>query len=241
MLHSLTLILTLAFAPSLALLWFFYHKDRYEPEPKKYVVLLFILGAFLAFFLLTLMQSFIFPLINEYFLTAVTLNILLTALVIGIIEEPLKGIFLRIPYSSKEMLGIMDGVVYGVSIGLGFASVENFLYGIGYEGANISVERAILNPIAQSVWAATIGVGYGLRAERELESKKGAGFRKGGEVIHFLLIAIFLHFLWNFTIVIAGDNYQYYGIVVAIILFNLYIISYFLKSGIIEDKGRYGS
>jgi len=42
------------------------------------------------------------------------------------------------------------------------------------------------------------------------------------------------------TIIVTGDDYPCYYFVIAIILFNLYIISYFLKSGIVVDRGRFG-
>lgn len=44
----ITYIAFFAYAPTLAILWYFYHKDKYEPEPKRYVVATFLLGATLS-------------------------------------------------------------------------------------------------------------------------------------------------------------------------------------------------
>uniref|UniRef100_A0A7V1EHJ7 PrsW family intramembrane metalloprotease n=1 Tax=candidate division WOR-3 bacterium TaxID=2052148 RepID=A0A7V1EHJ7_UNCW3 len=35
----------IALAPCLFLFWYFIHRDRYEPEPKRYIIKIYFLGA----------------------------------------------------------------------------------------------------------------------------------------------------------------------------------------------------
>jgi RsiW-degrading membrane proteinase PrsW (M82 family) len=215
---NLITIFILAYAPSLALLWYFYHKDKYEPEPKKYVIITFFYGALnsviIAIFLETLIMSFIPS-------TALTI-----ALVAALIEEPAKAYVIRVPYNAGQMNGIMDGVVYGVAAGLGFAATENLFFGLGF-GVGITLIRALLTPIAHGVWSATIGVGFGLKAEG----------RNG--LLFFFLIAIMLHFLWDYAVFMSEKNLLYFSFVIWLIIVNAVLISYFVKTGLEEDRQKY--
>ncbi|ADI74243.1 conserved hypothetical protein [Methanohalobium evestigatum Z-7303] len=219
--HTITLIIILAYAPSLALLWYFYHKDKYEPEPKRYVILTFIYGALNSVIIAMFFEQLLFQFIPR--------TIFSIAIVAGVVEEITKGYIIRIPYKAKQMDGIMDGVVYGVAAGLGFAATENLLYGFGF-GVGISVQRALLTPIAHGVWTATIGVGYGLKAENKLKLP----------LIYFFFAAISLHFLWNYFALLSRDIPILFSVVILLILFNIAIISYFVNAGLKEDRIKYG-
>ncbi|MFP3909332.1 MAG: PrsW family intramembrane metalloprotease [Archaeoglobaceae archaeon] len=219
--HTLALIFVLAYAPSIALLWYFYHKDKYEPEPRKYVILTFIYGAINSVVIAVFLEGLIFQAIPS---TALTI-----AIVAALIEEPAKAFVVRVPYKAGQMDGIMDGVVYGAAAGLGFAATENLFYGMGF-GAGITFVRALLTPIAHGVWTATVGVGFGLRAEK----------RSYSALPILLLIAIFLHFLWNYAASMAQQNESFISIQVLLILLNIYIVFYLMRRGLKEDKIRFG-
>ncbi len=219
--HTLALIAVLAYAPSIALLWYFYHKDKYEPEPRRYVILTFIYGAINSVVIAIFLENLIFQSIPS---TALTV-----ALVAALVEEPAKAFVVRVPYKAGEMDGIMDGVVYGTAAGLGFAATENLFYGMGF-GAGITLVRAFLTPIAHGVWTATVGVGYGLRSEN----------RSYRALPILLLVAMSLHFLWNYTASIAQQNQAFVSIQVLLILLNIYIVSYLIKRGLRDDRRKFG-
>ncbi len=219
--HTLAVIAVLAYAPSIALLWYFYHKDKYEPEPRRYVILTFIYGAINSVVIAIFLENLIFQSIPS---TALTV-----ALVAALVEEPAKAFVVRVPYKAGEMDGIMDGVVYGTAAGLGFAATENLFYGLGF-GAGITLVRAFLTPIAHAVWTATVGVGYGLRSEKK--SYKALPV--------LLLVAMSLHFLWNYTASIAQQNQAFISIQVLLILLNIYIVAYLIKRGLREDRLKFG-
>jgi len=218
--QSFALIIFLAYAPSLALLWYFYHKDRYEPEPKRYVIMTFIYGALNSVVIAVFFETLLFHIIPA---TALTV-----ALVASIVEEPAKAFVIRVPYNAEQMDGIMDGVVYGVAAGLGFAATENLFYGLGF-GAGITIVRALLTPIAHGVWSATVGVGFGLKSE-------GKNF-----LPFLLLLAIVLHFFWNYSVFLAEGDSMYFSVVALLILVNLALILYLVKKGLKEDEIRFSN
>jgi len=214
-----TLILLISFAPCLALLWYFYHKDKYEPEPLRYVAITFIYGAVfstaVAMFVENVLDLVLPP-------SAITL-----ALIASVVEEPAKALAIRIPYKDGQMDGIMDGVVYGVAAGLGFAATENLLYGLGF-GTGVTIIRAFLTPIAHATWSATIGVGFGLKSE---------GYNN---LPMFFIVAMLLHFTWDYSVFMSSVNPYYTTFVFLILILNVALIRYFLKAGLIEDKLKFG-
>jgi RsiW-degrading membrane proteinase PrsW (M82 family) len=120
-------LLTLALAPGAVIGLYIYLKDRYEPEPIRLVVLSFFLG-FVSIFI-TLVISFpvhwLIP-INEKDLTEQAVH---AFLLVALIEEFSKFIFVRwVLYPNKNFNEPFDGIVYAVSVSLGFAGLENIMY-----------------------------------------------------------------------------------------------------------------
>lgn len=106
-------ILLAGVAPGLALLSYFYLKDKYEPEPVSMVVNTFFSGA-----LIIIPIAFI-----EYVLkieNIVQFNSIYAIFSSGLIEEFFKWtVLFFIAYKSAEFDEPFDGIVYGTSISLG--------------------------------------------------------------------------------------------------------------------------
>ncbi|MBO8175371.1 MAG: PrsW family intramembrane metalloprotease [Thermococcus sp.] len=219
----LSTIVFFAYAPALALLWYFYHEDKFEPEPKKYVIGTFILGGTLSVIVAFIIESILTPGRANFGYTIFPATAFYLALTAGIVEEPAKALAIRWPYKAGQMDGIMDGVVYGVAAGLGFAATENLLYGLGY-GVGTTITRAFLTPIAHATWSAIVGVGYGLKAEGKIHS-----------VTNYFALAIFLHFIWDYYAFLAIAVPAYYILVIMLLFLNLALIRYFVMLGQKED------
>ncbi len=221
MVHVEGLIVFFAYTPSLALLWYFYHKDKLEPEPKRFVAFTFVFGA---------SSSALVTLVVERFLLSfLPSTAFVVALVASVVEEPAKALALRLPFSRDQMDGIMDGVVYGGAAGLGFAATENLLYGLGF-GPSVTIARGFLTPVAHAAWSIVIGVGFGLKSEGKIDS-----------LFNYYLLAIVLHFAWNFNLLSGTDSVLKYLIYMVIIFVNIRLIQYFLRKGREEDlkKSRF--
>jgi len=220
----LTGLVFFAYAPALAVLWYFYHKDKYEPEPKSYVIMTFLLSATVSVGIAYVLESILT--IGGLIKPILPATAFYVALVAGVVEEPAKALALRLPYRAGQMDGIMDGLVYGVAAGLGFAATENFLYGLGW-GLGVTLVRAFLTPFAHATWTAIIGVGYGLLAEGKTYS-----------LSPFYALAIFLHFTWDYFAFLSSTVPAYNIMLIFLILVNISIIRYFLILGEEEDRRK---
>jgi RsiW-degrading membrane proteinase PrsW (M82 family) len=220
---TLYVLFLFAYVPSLAILWYFYSKDRLEPEPKRYVAMTFVYGAVVSIGIAIFLEK----ILQEIFQDIIP-PVLAISLFSAIVEEPSKALAIRFPYDAGQMDGVMDGVVYGVAAGLGFAATENFLYGIGF-GVEVTLFRVLLIPIGHGAWTSITGVGYGLKSEGKVSS-----------VVPFLLIAIVFHFSWNYLVIISSEFYPYMLFLVIVFLLNIGILRYFVSLGYKEDVEKFG-
>jgi RsiW-degrading membrane proteinase PrsW (M82 family) len=124
------------------------------------------------------------------------------------IEESTKGLGLVVLYAffRRHFDNVLDGVVYGALIGLGFAVFENFMYYaqthevVGVLG--LTLVRGVLTAVgSHPAFTALTGVGFGLA--RVLRR----GFLRWLLPPLFLAGAMFVHFSWNtFTGLFMTDN-----------------------------------
>ncbi len=192
----------LGYAPALFIMWYVYHKDRIEPEPKIYVVLTFLFASLISTSLAMLLEK---PLSGIYvFIFA------------PFIEEFTKMLALLIPYRRKMFDGVMDGVVYGVAAGLGFASFENLVYGLSY-GYGTALIRAFLTPVAHSAFTSITGVGFGLKSEGKTSS-----------ILPYFVLASLFHLVWNVSALTGAFILTLFGA-------NLLLLYVLIKIGIRED------
>ena len=188
-----------AFTPAviylLPLIWL----DRYDPEPLWLLALAFAWGALVA--------VLISVVVNTVIGVAVTLSVSenageLAGAVISapIFEEGSKGLGLLILliFFRRYFDDILDGIVFGGVIALGFATVENVMYygsalAEGGIGAMIFlfVLRGILSPFAHVTFTAMTGIGCGIARE----SHRGA-VKILAPVIGYIF-AVTLHAVWN--------------------------------------------
>jgi RsiW-degrading membrane proteinase PrsW (M82 family) len=184
--------------------------DRYESEPLWMLAMAFFWGATIAVFIAYLINT-----IGGYYVAHLTQSIIIAKLygaVISapIVEESAKAmmLFLLFFWKKDEFDGVVDGFVYAGMIGLGFAMTENFQYygnvinearGIhNPEFHQIYFLRGMLAPYSHPLFTSMTGIGLGAARQSRHTALK---------VILPILglgLAMFLHFLWNFSAVVAG-------------------------------------
>jgi RsiW-degrading membrane proteinase PrsW (M82 family) len=128
LLALLALITGLALAPALLYVLLIWWLDRYEKEPISLAVLAFVWGATPAILLALVFEILLgIPLggagpIGEFSEATV---------VAPIVEEATKGIILFVLFLAyrHEFDDVLDGILYGALVGLGFSVVENIVYG----------------------------------------------------------------------------------------------------------------
>jgi len=122
-----------AFVPAFFFAWFINWLDRYEKEPKLLLIATFLWGAIVA-----VVGAIIVSLIMDMGFMMVLGDEGLADLAGGsitapLVEESWKGLAVLIVFLlfRKEFDSILDGIVYGAIVGLGFAATENVLYFFG--------------------------------------------------------------------------------------------------------------
>ena len=165
-----------------AVLWlgFFYLMDRHEPEPKQLVAGVCVLGALIAAPLADFVQAQAVPpvALAVHGLSPFSLDRVLHAvLVVGLSQEMCKYAVVRYTvYMSKEFDEPMDGIVYMMACGTGFAVWVNYhrLSGQNHEVyLSIGAAQAVVTTLAHASFAGLLGYVLG----RAKFSRRGAPVR----------------------------------------------------------------
>lgn len=192
--------------PGLIWLWIFYRTDRYEPEPKKLVMLTFALG------ILSIIPAFIGERLGEHVYPYLASIESAAAAPLGELSNPLPlfiGCFLIIGpceeiskflavrlfiYRNREFDEPLDGIIYASAAALGFASLENVFYvvdwthGLGIRWGMLGVRSFLALP-GHVIFAATWGYALGRKK-----------FNPQYQVWPRLLAAAGLHGLYDFLL-----------------------------------------
>ncbi len=127
---SLLPLLTLAgaVAPAVFLLHYVYARDKYEHEPLALIVRVYLMS-FLAVLPALALELAGIVVLEGLGAGAVVGAALMAFVVVGTAEEGTKFLFVRwLAFRRPEFNEPYDGIMYAVSVGLGFATMENIGY-----------------------------------------------------------------------------------------------------------------
>ncbi len=147
--------------------------DRYEHEPWQVLVAAFLWGALVATFIAAILNSIIGEVLTGLLGEGLG-EVLSTSAVAPVIEESAKGFALLLLYwiVRHEFDNVLDGIVYGSLVGIGFAMTENILYfgrmmesnGIAGLGVLFYL-RVFLGGFGHALYTGTTGAGLGFARE----------------------------------------------------------------------------
>lgn len=212
----------------LFLLWKY---DRYDPEPLGLYLKNFFWGAAGAIFLAIIGTELVTAVFLFFISDAKTIDILQTIAFAPLVEETTKGLFLFGTVMSRKFDNMTDGIVYGGAIGLGFGMTENFLYFTTY-GDTFSnwlflvIIRTLFTAVMHCVTTGTFGAFLGY-------AKFAPPAKKFTFPVFGFVIAVFIHFAWNFSV--SFDNTSLLGILFLIITILIFLGT-FAKSISLERK-----
>jgi RsiW-degrading membrane proteinase PrsW (M82 family) len=148
--------LILAIAPGIAISLYIIFKDQYNREPRKHLIISFLLGI-LAIFPALIIES-IFTIADEFTFFHTIQGIGIKAFFfVALVEEFCKFIMLRFyAYRKPEFDEPFDGIVYAVMVGMGFATLENIFY-VSQYGMVTGVFRMFLAIPAHATFAILMG------------------------------------------------------------------------------------
>ncbi len=172
-------LFVLAVAPAVFMMWQFHHADKYKAESSWLLIGTFVLGG-----LFTIVCVFVEPKPPAHASIAGWFFFFLVG--VALFEELSKFIAVRVlAYRSKLFDETMDGVIFGIAAGLGFAAVENVFYVLQY-GGSVALFRAFVSVPGHAFYGAIMG--YYL-ARAKFDKKPWLGVL--GLAIAMLLHAIF--------------------------------------------------
>ncbi len=193
--HIALSVFAIGFAPGAFWLWYFYSRDRIEPEPRAMVARIFFYGV-----LITVPVAIIEGIlagVTGVLLTSATGVFVLAVVIAPVVEEYAKFFVVRNSvYENREFSEPMDGILYGAAAALGFAAIENAGY-ILYAYLSSPIEavttftfRALISvpahPLISSIWGFSLG-----------QAKFGLSPNPEGAILRGLLLAIFFHGVFN--------------------------------------------
>ena len=208
--------------------------DRYEAEPLWMLATAFFWGAlvatFFAFILNTTSGGIVTALADakagEAFAAVISAPI---------VEETGKAIILFIFFFWKkdEFDGVIDGIVYASMTALGFAMTENILYygkaaamGGGEALTLTLIIRGFFAPFSHPLFTSLTGIGLGLARQSSNIALKVL------TPIIGLLMAIFMHSIWNGSAVFGGGGIfvlTYIIVMVPAFIIMLVVIGFALR------------
>jgi protease PrsW len=189
--YNTLLLLAAATIPSMVIAYWIYRQDHYENEPSRMLLWAFICGC-LSTIPAVIFQTFFKHLENpnSLFDTAI-----FAFGVVGLSEELSKYILLRrFIYPKKDFNEPIDGIVYGVMVGLGFATLENVMYVLnaGENGFSTALGRAFTAVPAHAAFGVLMGAYVGLA---KFIPEKAAIYTFIG-----IGLAVFFHGLYDFCL-----------------------------------------
>lgn len=177
-------IFSAGIAPGLALLSYFYLKDQYDSEPISQVMRTFITGALLVFPIMFIQ----YVLQTENVIPEGIWSALITT---SLLEEFFKWFILF--YTAVKHADFdepYDGIVYGVAVSLGFATMENILYLVA-NGLEYAIGRALLPVSSHALFGVIMGYYFG----------KGKFIVPRGKwLVYSLLVPFLLHAVYDYII-----------------------------------------
>ncbi len=198
------IILAVIILFSFLTIWFYYKKDKYEPEPISRIIKAFIYG------IISIIPSAILSLIALNFIGGG--DFISAVLIAPVVEEVCKALFVVQLSKHESFDGPLDGMIYGAMVGAGFAAGENLLYAFyaaTSEGITSGITLATLRSFSQIIghplYTGLAGAGIG-------EAKVGLSNNKYQQ----LWRAMLLHALWNGSASLPGFGI-YAGLTIVIV------------------------
>lgn len=241
------ILLAAAVIPAVVLFIYVYNKDRCEKEPTGLLIGLLVLGAvcIVPAYLLeraaTLVIDGAFR--NTYYTTADSMIFRSTAsfygylavdnlLGVALIEEGLKWlVLLLVTRKNKNFDNFFDGLIYAVSVSLGFAAAENILYVIG-GGFQTAAVRAFTAIPAHAFDAVLMGYFYSMHhlydgatklesdlMERGLIHEHSAKLKTKKYLILSLAIPVLIHGLYDFACSVGTTFWTIFFLVFLVALY----------------------
>lgn len=195
---AIAIALAAAILPPLLVLWIVYRHDVF-PEPPQVVWACFLFGMLIVLPILAVAWPVMY--IGQQLVAGshpLVLGLMAAFLGAAIPEEFFKFLVLRFYAATHRAFNEpMDGIVYGVAVSLGFATLENLVYAVSFD---FSLLVIVMRAITAIPMHAALGAIMGWYVARW----RFGPANRGSSLLLALLVPILLHGLYDWPLLAAG-------------------------------------
>lgn len=208
----------MAIIPGILLIGYVYGKDKVEKEPIGLIIKLIMFGA-ITTEIARVVEGALFQALPQYPKGTLGYALITGFCIAAFTEELVKFLALRLgSWRHPSFNYRFDGIVYGVSVAVGFALLENIMY-VAMYGLQTAIVRAFTAVPLHAFSGVFMGVFYSY-------SKKAAILGKSSASTSFTLMALIVpmlvHGTYDFLAMLAAPGIQ---IVFYIFVILLYIVA----------------
>ena len=232
-------VIALAVLPALILLFYTYQQDKMQREPVKMIVKGFFWGCLSVFF--------------SFFISVPSMNLGLFPSEIHSFWDAFRQAFFgaAIPEETAKLLCLwlflrknpyfderMDGIVYAVCVGMGFAAFENveYLFAAGTDWVTTGIGRSLTAIPGHFGFAVLMGYYYSLN--------HFDNYRSSGAGLKMWLYPVLAHGIYDTVAMMSAVTPQLSGaITIAILLFCFQMVKWARKSmqkHLVADSNDFG-
>jgi protease PrsW len=203
-------LLALAIAPGIAICLYILYKDRFNQEPVKNLLISFLLGIFSAVPALIVQLISTKPAEQLFSNNPLAYTAFFAFIVVAFSEEFSKFIMLRLyAFPRKAFDEPLDGIVYSVMVGMGFATIENIGY-VMQHGVVTGLVRMVLSVPAHATFAILMGYYAGLAKFDERN--------RSGRFIQGIFLAVLFHGAFDFFLFLHNSSFIWLGAIASFII-----------------------
>jgi RsiW-degrading membrane proteinase PrsW (M82 family) len=183
-------LLLLALAPAIVIMIYVYFRDKYEKEPINLILKGFLLGAIIIF-PVGLVENYILGFGKAFEpIPKAAWDGFIAA---GATEEAFKYLMVFILiWRNRNFNEKFDGIVYAVSVSLGFATIENLFYVFSENSMQVGLLRAFTAVPGHAIFGIVMGFYLGLARFSE--------WGKGKWLLRAFIVPWLLHGIYDFMI-----------------------------------------
>ena len=205
-------LLFLALLPGIIIIIYIFTKDKVEHEPWSLIFKLLIFGA-ISCIPAMFLEMFISVNMPDLPADSLAFAVSNAFIVAALCEETCKYVLLRLgSWRNKHFDYRFDGIVYGVSVAVGFALLENVLY-VMDGGLEVALMRGVMAVPLHAFCGVFMGIYYGAAKRYSIEGQHSKAHQ---ETLKALLIPILIHGIY--------DSLAFMGTYAASILLLAFVI-----------------
>ena len=240
-----SVLMTVAFVPSLLYLVWIRNTEKHSREPYRMLLKVFAYGAILSVLVAVVLEIILLSLFDqniervyEFLGENPSIPVLVLVCVIApFVEEATKALGIFRAKRKRMMTELENGIVYGAAAGLGFAATENLLYeSTAYltDGVQAFVATAVMRSLSSALLHATSSSLVGLGIARSA--------LQGKSWIPYYLGAVAMHSGFNFAASFGTMYYDSFGdsayLIGLLAAFSIVIIGISVMRGKIRQLDR---